>query len=171
MSIISHTITTSPQSSTRMNVHYEFLDSTGGIIVIDKLVANDFDTEAYALSMYPILEKQLAHTEVIVAFSEAEEERNPDKVAQHQLQPDFDRRLLGRLMTTRNVHTFYAGYAFFQTFEIRGGTNKPQRSAYLGVPQEEYDLVDKRFNDVSGVEFFLLDEKGRVWDDPLDGWE
>lgn len=169
--IISHTVTWTPQSATRINVVFTFFDNVGGSTVVTKLLQATVDLEVMALSMYPIIEQQLADVEIAIAIGLAESEQNPDKVAQHQDQNDFDRRLLAQLMTISNVHTFYAGYAFFQAMEVRGGANKPQRAAYLEVPQEEYDLVDKRFNDVKGIEFFILDEKGRVWDSPLDGWE
>jgi hypothetical protein len=58
MSIVSHTVTTTPQSSTRLNAVYTFTDHVAVEVVVNKLVANAFDTEADALSMYPQIEQQ-----------------------------------------------------------------------------------------------------------------
>ena len=171
MSIVSHIVTTSPQSSTRMNVVYAFTDHIAGVTFVQKLVVNAFDTEADALSMYPQIEAQLADGEVGTQVAVAERWDNPDKVSDHQAQADFDRRLLGRLMTFLDAHVFLAGLPFFQAVEARGGANAGQRAAYLGVDTVSYGLVDDRFGDVQGIAFFLDDDKNNVWNDIPEDWE
>jgi hypothetical protein len=170
MSIISHVVTTTPQSSTRLNAVYTFTDHVGETVVVNKLVANAFDTDADALSMYARIEVQQAEQEVSEQFSVAERWLNPDKVPVYQTQPDFDRRLLGQLMTVEDVHVFSAGLPFFQAVESRGGANAGQRATYLGVILAEYDLVDGRFSDSQGVQFFIDDEKENRWEDIPEDW-
>ena len=171
MSIVSHTVTTTPQSETRANAVYTFTDHVGVTVTVNKLVANAFDTNADALSMYAQIEQQQADNEIAEQVAVAEQLQNPDKVAVYQTQPVFDRRLSGRLMTLEDAHAFLAGLPFWTALEARGGPNAVQRAAYLGVPKPEYDLVDNRFGDVQGAAAFLNDDKGQIWDDPLDGWE
>jgi hypothetical protein len=171
MAIISHTVTTSPQSATRVNVIYTFTDHVDETVTVNKLVANAFDTDADALSMYPQIEQQQADAEIGEQLAVAEQWINPDKVAVYQSQSDFDRRLLGRLMTQVDVHTFSAGLPFFQAVEGRGGANANQRATYLGVTSGDYTLVDNRFGDSQGAQSFIADEKNNVWESPLEGWE
>ena len=169
--IVSHTVTTTLQSSTRVNAVYTFTDHTSGTTTIKKLVSNTLDTEADALSMYSLIESQLADAEITEQVSAAERWENPDKVAEHQSQADFDRRLLGRLMTFLDAHVVLAGLPFFQAMELRAGANAGQRATYLGVTTDDYTLVDNRFGDVQGIQFFLDDDKSQVWNIPLEGWE
>jgi len=171
MSIVSHTVTTTPQSDTRVNAVYTFTDHIGGTVVVTKLVANAFDTDADALSMYAQIEVQQADQEIIEQVGVAETEINPDKVAVYQSQADFDRRLLGRLMTILDAHVVYAALPFFQAVEGRGGANANQRASYLGVTSVDYGLVDDRFGDVQGIAFFLDDAKAQVWEDIPEDWE
>jgi len=172
MAIVSHTVTTTPQSSTRMNVVYTFTDHLGGTTVVNKLQPNGTDTNAEALAMYALIEAQLADREINEAVGVAERLENPDKVADHQSQADFDRRLCGRLMTLEDAHHFLAALPFWQAVEFRGGANANQRAAYLVVPRPEYDLVAGRFGDVQGAATFLNDDKGHIWrEGALEGWE
>ena len=171
MSIVSHTVTTLPQSATRVSVYYTFTDHLGVQTAIRSLVENAFDTEAAALSMYALLDEQDESAEIMRSFAVAEEWKNPDRVADYQPQADFDRRLLARLMTVTDAQVFYAGLPFFQAMEARGGANANQRASYLGVIRADYDLMANRFNDVQGVAFFLDDDKGAVWTDIPEGWE
>ena len=170
MSIVSHTVTTTKQSETPVNAVYTFTDHVGVTVTVNKLVANAFDTDTDALSMYAQIEQQQADREISEQLTLAERWINPDKVPVYQSQADFDRRLLGRLMTQWDVHTFSAGLPFFQAMELRGGANANQRASYLGVTSGEYTLVDNRFGDSQGVQFFITDEKNNVWDDVRDGW-
>lgn len=170
MSIVSHTITTSPQSDTRINITVVFTDHLGDTTTVRKQVPTDYDSEAWALSYYAVLDEQAASGEISEAFQNAENGINPDRVAVYQTQSEFDRRLLGRLMTVEDVNVFYAGLPFFQAVESRGGANANQRAIYLDVPRAEYDLVAARFGDVQGISFFLDDAKDAIWPDIPDGW-
>ena len=170
MSIVSHTVTTTKQSETRVNAVYTFTDHVGETVTVNKLVANAFDMEADALSMYAQIEQQQADREISEQLGVAERWINPDKVPVYQSQADFDRRLLGRLMTQWDVHTFSAGLPFFQAMELRGGANAGQRAAYLGVTTGEYTEVDNRFGDSQGVQFFIDDEKNNVWNSVREDW-
>jgi hypothetical protein len=170
MSIVSHLWTTAPQSDTRMTARIVFLDHVGLATVISQLLPIGTDVDAVALSMYADIEEQQADGEVANAYGVIERGVNPDKAAVYQSQADFDRRLLGRLMTEENVQYFYAGLPFWQAVEGRGGANANQRASYLGVVRAEYDLVADRFGDVQGIGFFLDDAKGQIWPEPLEEW-
>ena len=170
MAIVSHAITSTPQSDTRANAVYTFTDHVGATVTVNKLVANAFDTDADALSMYPTIERQQASQEISEQFARAELWVNPDKVAVYQPQSDFDRRLLGRLMTTPDVHTFNAAIPFFQAMELRGGANASQRALYLGVDSGEYNLVNVRFGNSIGAQSYIDDEKNSVWTDVKEDW-
>ena len=171
MSIVSHTVTTSPQSSTRMNAVYWFTDHIGGVTVVNKLVANEFDTNSDALSMYPQIEIQLANDEIYHQFSIAENGENPDINSVHSIQATFDRKLLGLVMTLSNAQIFLGSLLFYQALELRGGANSGQRAIYLGVALEDFQLVETRFNQIMGAETILNADEERVWDDPMEGWE
>ena len=121
--------------------------------------------------MYPQIEAQQANREMSEQFGVAERLENPDKVSIYSTQADFDRRLLGLVMTIENAAVFIVSIPFFQAMEIRGGANANQRAAYLGVTSGDYTLVDSRFGDVQGVQFFLDDEKNNVWPDVPEDWE
>lgn len=127
------------------------------------VINDDITNTAERAAMTTTIEEQLAEQEVNDAVAQAELGNNPDKVAEHQPQADFDRRVLGRMMLFTDVHTFYAAYPMFQAVESRGGANKNQRASYLGISTSQYDLIANRFNNVSGVAWFLNDEKNQVW--------
>jgi hypothetical protein len=171
MPIVSHTLLQSSNSGNRDYVVYQFTDNETETHNIEKYVPVGFDTDADMLSMYAELDILLADKEINDALYQAEILNNPDKVAIHQSQADFDRRVLGRLMQEENAHIVLAALPFFQAMELRGGANAGQRAAYLGVTTEDYNLVDNRFGDVQGVSFFLNDEKDQVWTDIHEGWE
>jgi hypothetical protein len=116
------------------------------------------------LRLVTLIEDDLAQKEVSEAVLLAETGGNPDKVPEHQPQESFDRRVLGRMMTNSDAHQFYAAYPMFQAVEGRGGANANQRAVYLGISTAEYNAIAERFNNVSGVAWFLDDEKSQVWD-------
>ena len=153
-----------------MNAVYTFTDHIGGETIVHKVVANDFDTEADALSMYSQIEQQLADNEIAEAIGGTEQGVNPEKVPDHQSQADYDRRVLGYMMTVEDAHSFLVAYPMFQAMEIRGGANAGQRATYLGVNGTEYGELDDRFGNVNGVSWFLADEKEQIWDSVPDDW-
>lgn len=189
MAIISQVITqddTQPNGERVLKYQYTFHTGqihTVGPITISAAQAPTFDANADMLARIPALEARFADNEIGDAFAEVES--NVDKRANgdtltdfttykvppdHSPQVDFDRKLLGMLMTVRDCETFREGYEFFLAQQARNGNNNVQRAANLGVPLSEYVLVDNRFDDVSGVLFFIDGDKGQVWDQPLDGW-
>lgn len=86
-------------------------------------------------------------------------------------QADYDRRALGIAMTLTDVHEFYSYLPLFKAMELRGGANRNQRAAYLGVPVSEYTQMEDRFNDVEGIAFFLDNAKDQIWEEILPGWD
>jgi hypothetical protein len=153
-----------------MNVTYTFTDHVGGKTILRVLRANGFDTEAEALGMYAGIEAQQASAEVSAAFSVAAQGSNPDRVAVYQEQADFDRRLLGLVMTLDNANTFLGAIDFFQAMEIRGGANAAQRATYLGVILDDYQLTETRFNQIMGTATVLEADQLRVWEELMEGW-
>lgn len=173
MSIASHELVYSEPNGIRLEVQYKFTDHLANEYVYNKLVAVSFDTEADMLSMIPEIEAQLAYSEVAEAVGVSESgpldySITPD----HQTKPEYIRRVLGEFMKIPSVDHFNNGFQFFKDFELDpdSGNNKPQRSAYLSVDTATYDLIDKRFNDLAGIQTFINDEKGRVWDDTPEGY-
>lgn len=154
-----------------MNVTYTFTDHVAGEAVITALRVNSWDTEAEALSWYPKIEKQLADGEVYNAFSLAEQGENPDRVAVQLTQVDFDRRMLGLVMTLENSHTFLGSLPFWSAQQIRNGNNDNERATNLGVTADDYSLVATRFSQIQGIESLLNADALRVWDFPLEDWE
>lgn len=117
------------------------------------------------------VEFDLAEEEVNTAIDELYKGNSPDKVAEEQSQADFDRRVLGRIMGIADAHLVLLAYPFFLAVQTRGGANNSQRATYLGVPSDEYNLVDSRFSNVNGISWFLTDEKNQIWNKVLEGWE
>lgn len=111
----------------------------------------------------PEIEEYLAWREVEEQISVAISGENPDKVAEHQTQAEFDRRFLGRSMIL-NAQPFYNCKPVYDRVQTQGA-NAKQRAAYLGVLRTEYDLVNARFNNVTGIAWFLDDEKGMQWEE------
>lgn len=170
MSIVSHTVTTTPQSDTRMTVTYTFVDHLGGETIVTKLVPNDFDTEADALSMYAQIEYQQAENELGEAIEKIERYENPDKVTDFMDQVEFDRRLLGHIMTIRDCHMVNACLPFWSAVQPRNGNNKAQRANNLGVSTSEYDLVADRLNSTIGASSYLVNDLASVWEGILPDW-
>lgn len=153
------------QKDGRRYLRYEFTDHLGGKYIRGpKLVPPSFDADADLLTQVPVQEDDLANIEIQQAINNTTVGLNPDKVPDHQTQPDFDRRVLGRMMLIINSHVFYAAYPMFQAVELRGGANANQRAVYLGITTVDYNLIASRFNNVSGVAWFLNDEKNQIWD-------
>lgn len=173
MTIVSQQILRdAPQVDGRRYLAYEFTDHLGTATTLGPmLVPAAFDADADLLAKIPSVEQQLADVEVNTAVNLTYQGINPDKVAEHQAQSDFDRRVLGRMMLIGDAHAFYAAYPFFQAVEGRGGANTNARAAYLGLTRNEYLPVETRFNNVSGVAWFLADEKNQIWSELPEAFE
>ena len=171
MSIISHqTIADNHvQANGERGIRHEFTDHLskkhirGDRRVADEggKAATEAAYEPERLAMIPDVELSLAWNEVNEQISVAISGGNPDKVAEHQAQADFDRRFLGSAMLL-DAQPFYNCKSVFDRVQLEGA-NANQRAAYLGVSSTEYNLIDTRFNNVNGVVWFLNDEKAQQW--------
>ncbi len=170
----SNTISDGIQAGGTQRITHYFTDHLGGVTRKGPKAAPGSWTETEYAADRAALEQSvldlLARREIREAISQAENGNNPDKVPNHQTQAEFDRRLLGELMTVLDAHTFYAALPFFQAVESRGGANANQRASYLGIDRPTYDLIANRFGDVQGVAFFLDNAKGQVWEELPDGY-
>jgi len=153
-------------TGSRYVVHHFVDDITGDFALPPMLVpGTDTETEhalfrALYISRY---DYKRAIQEVNEALLFAESGNNPDRVPQYQTQAEFDRRVLGRAMLLRDVHTLYAIYPMFVAVRTRGGANAAQRAAYLGITSTQWNLIDTRFNDLNGSAVFISDEKNQRW--------
>lgn len=168
--ITSHTIQWGAVNGTRQGVTYIFHDSTGEDVSVYKLVPIGFDADADALSMYAQIDAQLSEREIQIARSNVEDGINPDKTAEHNAQEDFDRRVLGFIMTMYDPHILNACLPFWSALQARNGNNAAQRAANLGVSQTEYDECATRMNNVIGASTFLTNDEAAVWEDVKADW-
>lgn len=83
---------------------------------------------------------------------------------------DFDRRVLGYLMTYPVDQIEYT-LGFWAATQSRGGANTGQRATFLGVPRAEYELVEDRYGLVQGLTTSLQTDRASIWISPLQGWE
>jgi len=172
MAVVSHTVNLGSVSGTRQNVTYDFLDSAGGHTLVSKLLPIGTDFDADALSMYATIEGQLASNELSEAYNKIENRENPDKAPpDHNTQVDFDRKVLGYIMTVQDPHRVNACLPFWQAVQPRNGNNRAQRIANLGVPDTEYDEVAARMDDYFGVSTFLSDDLVAIWPEVKEAWE
>ena len=157
-------------------VEYEFRDHlypSSPAINLQKQVPTGTDTDADMQAMIPELNAQLEEVEISTALGQTEIREYPyPPDFQHQTKVEFIRRYFGGMMQNPNILQFNNALPFFQAFEIDAdsGNNAPQRAAYLGIDTATYQLIEKRFNDMIGVQTLINDEKGRVWGEYPDGY-
>ena len=168
MSIVSHetfaAVGTEADGTRRVTHH--FVNHLGGVYdKRERMAGTDTETEYLTrrLELIPTAEKYFANIELSQAYSAASTGQSPERVAEHQTQAEFDRRLLGRLMIDPDIYTFHAAQPFWSAVQARGGANANQRAAYLGVSRANYDLIANRFGDDQGAAFFIDNAKGQVW--------
>ena len=114
---------------------------------------------------------ELPEREVGAQLGAANSLLNPDKVPpDHQSQENFDRRLIGELMTVRDVDVLIASLPFWTAQELRNGNNNVQRAANLGVPTAEYVEADGRFGDLQGVAGGVATVNEQQWGSVKDAW-
>ncbi len=77
--------------------------------------------------------------------------------------PDFDRQVLFEFMKIADVDDFRSSLDFFDAVSTRGGANRLQRAAYLGIDVSIWDQIDDRYNDLRGSLTFIDNRKGLVW--------
>lgn len=157
------------QTDGRRYVRHVFTDHLNNELSPSELLVDGAWTETeYAIdrvARIPKVENSLAELEIKAALRKAAQDINPDAVPDHQAQNVFDRRVLYRAMLVKDAHMFYSMHQMFQAIESRGGANGGQRAAYLEITADEYTLIATRFGNVSGVSWFLTDEKNQIWSD------
>jgi hypothetical protein len=110
--------------------------------------------------------------EIDFAYLETQQLRNnPDRVAVHNTQAEFDLELLKLFMADPDVHTFDASVEFFEAVEARGGSNANQRALYLGIPRTDpgdgtpwYDAITARYGEAQGARIYVQNSDGLVKD-------
>jgi hypothetical protein len=168
MPIVSNELVYEEPNGSRFDVQYKYVDHLGGEYYQNKLVPAGTDHNAAMLAHIPILEARLAESEVLAAINSAEGEQLDYSIApNHQTKQEYIRRVLGGAMQIQSVDHYNNFFQFFLDFETDQdtGNNAPQRSSYLGIDQSTYQLIEQRFNSLAGVQSFINDEKGRVWED------
>lgn len=169
--IESHVVVEGSVSGTRQNFTYEFYYNSQLVATVRKLLPIGFDTNADALSMYAQIWEGLQSEEISEAFAKVDNREDPDYVAVYNTQPDFDRRVLGYIMTREDPHKVNACLPFWSAAQSRNGNNAAQRAAALGVTSTEYELVADRMNSMFGVSSFLADDLVNMWPEVREDWE
>ena len=162
MSITNRIIVDDTTSATRTIV-VDYYIHTGEILRKRLSIGLTDDAMTEAIDYDQNVLDEMARREVGYGIGLTSAEISPDITVEHQDQADYDRRVLGRMMMVVNINYFLAAYAFFQAVELRGGANAIQRAAYLGITATEYGEIDDRFSNVSGVAWFVEDEKNMIW--------
>ena len=129
----------------------------------------DFD-DAFAIALYPTVNTNLGERELYIARDLVLTYQNPDAVTTYIDQTDFDRRLIGFIMTITDPHMVNACLPFWQAVQPRNGANASERAASLGVDIVEYNKVEDRFNLYFGASTFLANDLSAVWSD-AGAWE
>lgn len=162
MSITSRVIVDDSTQTTRTIV-VDYIFHTDEVIRKRFSIGLTDDAMTEAIANDQIVLDEMARHEIGTGMSLTEQLLSPEILVQHQEQADYDRRILGRMMMVEDAHQFYAAYPFFQAVEARGGANANQRAAYLGITSTDYGMIDDRFSNVSGIAWFLTDEKNMLW--------
>jgi len=172
MAIASHTVAEGSVSGTRQNVSYTFTADNGDTISVSKLLPIGTDFNADALSMYPQIQSHFEDQEYSEAINKIDNRENPDKApTDHLAQVDFDRKVLGYMMTVQDPHKLNACLPFWQAVQPRNGASKAARIANLAVPETEYDELEARMNLYFGVATFLSDDLAAIWPEVKEAWE
>jgi len=162
----SHVITFGSWSGSRRNVTIDFYDGATKVYSLDFFGPPEQFDDAFAITLYPSINNLLGEQEFIAATDLIDHYQNPDTITTYLSQVDFDRRLLGYIMTVQDCHKVNACLPFWQAVQPRNGSNATERAATLGVSESEYDQVAARMNDYFGVSTFLSDDIAAVWPDP-----
>jgi hypothetical protein len=105
MAIVSHAITTTAQSPTRVNAAYIFTDHTGGTVKLSKLVGVGFDTEADALAMYNGISRAQAASEAAQSIEKLEAGADPVALVlnvTHATSKSIAKKLIFHMMRERD---------------------------------------------------------------------
>jgi len=172
MAIASHTITEGSVSGTRTRYYVTWTATNGDEIKAEYLLTTGTDVDALALSRYPQIQSQFEGQEYGEAINKIDNRENPDKApTDHLAQVDFDRKVLGYMMTVEDPHKLNACLPFWQAVQPRNGNNRAQRIANLGVPDTEYDEIADRMIAYFGAATFLSDDLAAIWPQVKEAWE
>lgn len=198
MTIISSEITQDElQANGERVLRYSYTDHLGVVIIIGPITisadgAPTFDANTDMLSRIPAIEDAAAWNEVKEVFAQFEIDAELRDIDPSQLTdwstfhnpPDYQpgataaeqgyalsRRVLGRVMTIKDIDVLREAYAFFLAHQSRDGGNKNFRADNIGVSRVSYSDVDAHLSTVAGILTFVDDKKGRVWDDIPDEWQ
>jgi hypothetical protein len=147
MSIVSHTVTTTKQSSTRKNAVYTFTDHIGGLTHVNKLVANNFNTETDALSMYARIVEGLVDSEEseIEAKVEAGEDVSALVLAtNHTTAKNIVKKLIRYMMRTRDPYLVIALEPLI--IYLRANYTGAQLISFLDITAGQATKMNQRIN-------------------------
>lgn len=164
--VLSNTIQSAVQADNKIKIRHIHTDHIGktyesGMRRVDLIFDIDADRASSAIDA----DIDTIEIELQEAIQYASVGLPVDRVPGYQTQPDFDRRLLGRLMLIEDVHIFHNSLPFFLAIESRGGANANQRAVYLRITTTDYGLIANRYGDSQGAAFFIEDSKNQVWDE------
>lgn len=165
MTILSHATKASPhvQSNGARYVQHSFTDHLGDTVLLPQRLVNgiwgetEYATERVAL--VSDVEELQADQEVTNAVSLAEAKISSDKLSDYQVQPDFDRRVLGQAMLL-GAYDFYEHKPIYDRVVTLGNT-AAQRAAYLGITAEQWGEIDTRFSTIEAWDIDL--EEAQIW--------
>jgi len=160
-----HQIILGTWSGSRRNVTIEFYDGAQKVYELSFFGNPDDFNDTFAQGLYASVNYQLAERELEIAKELIGQRQNPDTITTYMNQVEFDRRLLGYIMTLVDCHQINACLPFWSAVQPRNGNNTAQRASNLGVVQAEYEQVEDRFNLYFGASTFLTDDLAAVWQD------
>ena len=147
MSIVSHTVTTSPQSATRMNAHYAFTDHVGGVHSVRKLVSNTFDTEADALAMYDRVAEGLVSAEeqaILGMVENGEDIQSTILNPVHSTTKELVKKAIRYMMRERNPYIVIALEPLINY--LRANYTGAQLITFLDITSEQATKMNNRIN-------------------------
>lgn len=147
MSIISHTVTTSPQSATRMNAYYAFTDHVGGVHRVRKLVSNTFDTEADALAMYDRVAEGLVSAEeqaILAMVENGEDIQSTILNPVHSTAKEMAKKAIYYMMRERNPYIVIALEPLINY--LRANYTGAQLITFLDITSEQATKMNTRIN-------------------------
>lgn len=168
MAVDSHNIILGSWSGTRRNVTIEFFDGAQKVWYLSLFGNPDTYDDAFAIALYPTINEMLGERELDIARDLIDRYQDPDTLTTYISQVDFDRRLLGYIMTVVDPHKVNACSTFWQNVQPRNGANATARATNLGVSQAEYNQVENRLNAYFGASTFLSNDLSAIWDQ---GWD
>lgn len=156
MPIVSHDVTTTPQSGTRDNAVYTFTDHVGGTTVINKLVPYAFDVDVDAASMYDQVAANLAEQEETIG--EAMVESGLDVLAyvqavDHTTTKKVVKRIIRYMMRERNPYIVIVLEPLI--IYLRANYTNAQLMTFLDITAGQATKLNTRVNAILDNQAFL----------------